>query len=332
MKAKIGLILGDPCGIGPEISLKLLANFQTIKAAQVLVIGNQTVWQQGQTQAGVEIPAGIIQHPAEFSRTSDAIVLLDNLALQGNEYQPGQASAAAGRFVLQALQTALDLAQNGLIDGLCFAPLNKHAMHLGGLAFEDELRFFVHYLGHEGPVGELNMLDNLCTSRVTSHVPLSEVSRLITYDSVIKSIRLVDETLRQGSYVRPRIAVAGLNPHAGEGGSFGREEIDVIGPAIEKAAEADIHATGPYSPDTVFRRARDGEFDAVVTMYHDQGQIAMKLLGFERGITVHGGLPFPITTPAHGTAFDIVGTGQANETAMVRAFKMACQMAGDNEE
>jgi len=324
MKPKIALIMGDPCGIGPEISIKALSNPAIADQGQFLVIGNQAVWALGQAQAALPLSIQLIQNPEQFSNATAPLLLLETPHLALADCPLGHVSAAAGRFVLQSLQIALDLAQAGQVDGICFAPLNKQAMHLGGLEFEDELRFFTHYLEHDGSAGELNILDDLCTSRVTSHVPLSAVSQLITQDKIVESVTLVHTALQKvGNGLgnrQPKIAVAGLNPHAGEGGSFGREEIDLIAPAIAKAVALGIDATGPYSPDTIFRRARDGEFDAVVTMYHDQGQIAMKLLGFEKGITVHSGLPFPISTPAHGTAFDIAGTGRANAQAMERAI------------
>ena len=173
-------------------------------------------------------------------------------------------------------------------------------------------------LGVTGPHGELNALDNLWTSRVTSHVALKEVSGLITRERVIAGIELAHTTLVAAGVAQPRIAVCGLNPHNGENGSFGREEIDVIGPAVEEARRRGLPATGPFPADTIFLRAK--EVDAIVTMYHDQGQIAMKLMGFSRGVTVHGGLPIPIATPAHGTAFDIYGQGKANLGATQAAF------------
>ena len=147
--------------------------------------------------------------------------------------------------------------------------------------------------------------------------------------SIRKAIRLIHRTVRKSGIDSPRIAVAALNPHAGEGGNFGREEIDVIRPAILEAPPNGIDVDGPFPADTVFLKLRDGVFDAVVTMYHDQGQIAMKLMGFQRGVTVCGGLPIPITTPAHGTAFDIVGQGRADVGAMIEAFRLAIRLASD---
>jgi 4-hydroxythreonine-4-phosphate dehydrogenase len=203
-------------------------------------------------------------------------------------------------------------------------------MHLAGLQFSDEMRFFVHELGHRGDCGEINVLGEAWTSRVTSHVPLSKVLRLITTASVRKAIRLIHHTRVTVGINAPRIAVAALNPHAGEGGSFGQEEIDVIKPAIIEAAAKGINVTGPYPSDTIFLKLKDGLFDAVVTMYHDQGQIALKLMGFQRGVTVAGGLPIAITTPAHGMAFDIAGKGRADVGAMVEAFKLIIRLAGSS--
>jgi 4-hydroxythreonine-4-phosphate dehydrogenase len=163
-------------------------------------------------------------------------------------------------------------------------------------------------------------------------VPLSKVASLITTEAVLRGIRLTSSSLREAGFATPRIAVAGLNPHAGDGGNFGREEIDVIEPAVEEARREGIHADGPYPSDTVFVRARSGAFDAVLTMYHDQGQIAMKLMGFDRGVTLLGGFPFPICTAAHGTAYDIAGKGIANIGACRAAVLLAAKMAASNHE
>jgi 4-hydroxythreonine-4-phosphate dehydrogenase len=203
-------------------------------------------------------------------------------------------------------------------------------MHLGGLRFEDELRFLAHELAHDGPFGELNVLDkpdSLWTTRVTSHVPLKDVAAHITEEAVLSAIRFADDTLRAAGRENPRIGVAALNPHAGDGGNFGREEIEIIGPATEQAQREGIAAEGPLPSDTIFVRARDGRFDIVVTMYHDQGQIAMKLLGFGRGVTVLGGLPVPVTTCGHGTAYDIAGQGIATAEALKNAFAICREMA-----
>jgi 4-hydroxythreonine-4-phosphate dehydrogenase len=322
---RVGLLLGDPCGVGPELVAKLLGSDDLDREALTVVIGEPRVLARGQEIAQVTLDVATVDdlNGSDASRP----VLLRGPAIDPAKTPIGQASAAAGRYVLDCFRHALGLAQAGELAAICFAPCNKQAMHMGGLAFEDELRFFVDVLGHKGYVGEINATGELATTRVTSHVPLRTVADLITEDAVVAAIQLAHATLRAGGNPHPRIGVAGLNPHAGDGGIFGREEIEVIGPAVARARAQQIAADGPYPSDTVFLRARDGAFDAVVTMYHDQGQIAMKLMGFERGITILAGLPVPITTPAHGTAFDIAGRGTARVDALREAYRTACRMA-----
>jgi len=183
-------------------------------------------------------------------------------------------------------------------------------------------------LAYKGVCGELNVLQDLWTSRVTSHVPLKEVSALLSSHKVFESIEMIFNALKASGKASPRLAVCGLNPHNGDNGNYGDEEIRIIAPGVEMARAAGLPAEGPFPADTAFVRAirQDGGYDGVVTMYHDQGQIAMKLMGFEKGVTVHGGLPIPITTPAHGTAYDIVGKNVANPQAMLNAFELACRM------
>lgn len=323
----IGLILGDPNGIGPEIVAKLLSQPDIRDHARVVVIGDEAIFQMGSNVAGIEDDIYVIEDVAEIDDTTRSRMLLHRPIANIAHVTPGQATAKAGGYVLEMLGLALDMAEANLINAVCFAPLNKQAMHMAGSPFEDELHFFADKLGVTGPFRELNVLDGLWTSRVTSHIALNAVSVNITQPAVIEGITLVHHTLRRAGLPSPRIAVAALNPHGGEGGLFGREEIDIIQPAVAEAQEKDMDVYGPFPSDTVFLKARAGDFDAVVTMYHDQGQIAMKLMGFERGVTVHGGLPIPIATPAHGTAFDIVGQGIANPEAIRQAFLMVCRMA-----
>jgi 4-hydroxythreonine-4-phosphate dehydrogenase len=326
--ARVGLLLGDPCGIGPELVAQLLAGGELDPAVATVVIGEPRVLERGAGHAGVELRLTEVSSPNAVVK--GAAGLLRGPSIDPADAPVGRVSAAAGAYVLASFRQALGLAQDGALDGICFAPCNKQAMHEGGLAFEDELRFFVHALGHQGYVGEVNATGELATTRVTSHVPLRAVADLITEDAVLRATRLAHHTLRAAGKPHPRIAVAGLNPHAGDGGIFGREEMDVIAPAVERAAAEQIAASGPYPADTVFVRAKEGGFDAVVTMYHDQGQIAMKLMGFERGITILAGLPVPITTPAHGSAFDIAGQGVARVEGLRQAYFTACRMTRAN--
>ena len=306
MKPVIALFTGDPAGIGPELTFKLLDDPATHAKADVLLIGNL---------AGFVGTPNVPVHPWA--------------GLAAPAFERAVVSERNGRFMLDALATGAQLVTQGRADALCFAPLNKGALRAGGMHHEDEMRWFAELLGHDGVCGELNVLENLWTLRVTSHVPLKEVSSLLSAAKVADAIRMITEALRASGKAQPRVAVCGLNPHNGDNGNYGDEEGRIIEPGVKLAASLGYRADGPFSADTVFVRAirTDGQgYDGVVTMYHDQGQIAMKLLGFERGVTVQGGLPIPITTPAHGTAYDIAGRGIANPQAMKNAFDIACRM------
>lgn len=327
MKVRVGLLLGDPTGIGPELVAKLLARFPVQEQADLVVIGDRRYLEMGQQIAGVSVLARTVHRFEEVQFGGKDVQFLEFPGVSPGEFTLGQLSAKAGKSVLELLAFTLDLARDGSLDAIVFAPFNKQAMHLGGSPFPDELHFMADRLGWRGHVNEVNVVDNLWTSRVTSHIGLSQVSALITREGVYKAITLIHGTLRLAGVKAPRIAVAALNPHGGEGGLFGREESDAITPGIEQARAEGIDASGPYPADTIFLRAKAGACDAIVSMYHDQGQIAMKLMGFERGVSVQGGLPIPITTPAHGTAFDIAGKGVANPEALRQAFLLACRMA-----
>jgi 4-hydroxy-L-threonine phosphate dehydrogenase PdxA len=187
---------------------------------------------------------------------------------------------------------------------------------------------FAHLLGHEGHFAEMNVLDGQWMSRVTGHLSMREALDQITKPNIVDAIQLADRTMRRAGIARPRLAVAALNPHAGEGGLFGREEIDIIGPAVAEAAAHGVDCRGPFPADTIYLKAFAGEYDGVVAMYHDQGQIATKLRGFNRGVTVTAGLDTVFTTPAHGTAFDIVGKGVASTGALESAVRLAAKLAG----
>jgi 4-hydroxythreonine-4-phosphate dehydrogenase len=239
----------------------------------------------------------------------------------------GQVDPTAGQSVGATLTEVIHLTDQHHLDAVVYAPLNKEALYRGGYQFKGEIHFFAHLLQVTKGFGEMNMLDDLWTARVTSHVSIAEVSQNITIPNIIHTLQLASATLQQARIHSPRIGVAALNPHVGEGGLFGREEIEIIAPAIQAAQRQGIHALGPYAADTIFLRTKPLKLDAIVSMYHDQGQIALKLLGFDRGVTVNAGLPVTIVTPAHGTAFDIVGKGIANPSALRNAILLAAQMS-----
>ena len=325
---RIAIIPGEPAGIGPELVARLLAEPDVAEAASILLVGDRHVFELGRRQAGADWAMSEVDadDPAEWSR-GEGYALLATDTIAPCDVRIAEVSEAGGRSSLRTLDIAVDMAVAGTVDGVLFGPFNKTSLHMAGMDAEDEHRYIARHIGFTGHYGEVNMLDELMTTRVTSHIALKDVVRNITVDEVVKAIRLAEDTLTAAGVSRPRIGVAALNPHAGDNGNFGTEEIDVLAPAIEKARSFQIAVDGPWPSDTVFLRGRDGLLDAVVTMYHDQGQIAMKLMGFDRGITIAAGLPIPVTTPAHGTAFDIAGRGEANPGAMRKAFEVVCRMS-----
>jgi 4-hydroxythreonine-4-phosphate dehydrogenase len=325
-RPRLAVLLGDPNGIGPEVAVKLLARGDTLAQADVVVYADPAMLAAGERIAGMRVEMHrCAPESLEFRPEQATLAALD--LIDAGAITPGQATPAGGRAALVALETAAKAARRGDVDGIVFAPFNKHAMRLAGLTQEDELRYLQQIFGVTDFVSEFNITGSLWTSRVTSHIPLRDVADAVTSDGVIAAVRIADRYLKAAGIAMPRIAVAGLNPHAGDGGSIGREEIDVIAPAIAQVCAEGIDARGPLSPDTLFLAARRGDFDAVVSMYHDQGQIAMKLLGFDNGVTLHGGLPVPVTTCASGTAFDIVGRNVANGEGLVQAFRLAARLA-----
>jgi 4-hydroxythreonine-4-phosphate dehydrogenase len=326
-KPVVAVTFGDASGIGPELVAKLLTRPQAVAAAQIVLVGDAWVWAEGQRIAGAATPIKTIRDWSAARTIDGTPVFLEMETVAQSEIVPAQVTAAAGRGARLALTACLDAAQRADIDAICFAPLNKLAMKKGGMDFEDELHFFADYLGVEDYFCEFNTLGTLWTSRISSHVPVAEISKYVTKDRIQAAARLTYQTLQRAGFAQPRVAVAALNPHGGEGGTCGREEIDIIEPAVKELNAEGVPIQGPYPADTIFLKARDGALDSIVTMYHDQGQVAVKLLGFERGVTVQGGLPIPITTPAHGTAFDIAGRGRANAEAMAQAFLLAAKMA-----
>ncbi len=326
LPARVGLVMGDPCGISPELMAKLLAKPETAPQAAILVIGDRRVLAAGEKVAKVSLNLPLVRTAEEAMLSVGRPVFLDLGHLDPRDITLREASAKGGGFAMTNFKHGLGLAKQGIVDALCFTPFNKTALRLAGNPYEDELQLAADVLGHKGAYGEFNVLEKIWNARVTSHVPLAKVSSLLSVERILDALRLTRDAMQAAGHARPRIAVAALNPHAGDGGNFGREEIDIIGPAVEKAKAMQFDVEGPFPSDTVYLRARDGKFDAVLSMYHDQGQIAIKLMGFDKGVTVLGGLPIPICTPAHGTAYEIAGQGVANPEATRQAFRIACRM------
>jgi len=328
LRPVVALTLGDPAGIGPELVARLLSRPDVARQANIVLAGDPWLWEQGQRVAGVQVATRPVEDFAEVRERADsetpAFLPMDTVAPV--EVTVGTARAAGGKSVLQVLDRCMTAAMDGAIDAICFAPLNKHAMKLGGLRHEDELHHFAEYLGVTTYFCEFNTMGSLWTSRISSHIPIKDVPRYIDKDRIKDATRLIHRSLLANGVEAPRVAVAALNPHGGDGGTCGREEVEIIEPAVRELVAEGLPVEGPYPADTIFLKARDGQVDAIVTMYHDQGQIAIKLLGFSKGVTVQGGLPIPITTPAHGTAYDIAGQGRADDNAIANAYAIACRM------
>jgi len=326
VKPRVALFIGDPAGVGPELVARLLADPETTRRADVLLIASHASVAAGVRAAGVEFEL------TTGGATDGRPALVSWRGIDAPDFPLGQAGADNGRFMLEGLAAGVALVRGGVAHAMCFAPLNKGALRAGGMNHPDEMHWFAEVLGWTGPCVEFNVLEDLWTSRITSHVPLKDVAGMLSVSGVADGIGLLYRGLQSAGKRQPRLAVCALNPHAGDGGNFGREEIEIIEPGVRLAAGQGWPADGPFPADTIFVRARGGAYDGIVTMYHDQGQIAMKLMGFERGVTVQGGLPIPITTPAHGTAYDIAGQGKANVGALRNAFVLACEMARGRAE
>ena len=324
----VALTLGDPAGIGPELIARLMARAELMREANVVLVGDAWLWEQGQRVAGVRVATVPVASFAALRERADAATpaFLSMDTVRPEQVRLAKAEAAGGASVLTVLDACMDAALARQVDAICFAPLNKHAMKQGGLQHDDELHHFAAHLGVTGYFCEFNTLDGLWTSRISSHVPLKDVPKYLDKRRIVDAATLIYRSLQANGVAAPRVAVAAFNPHGGDGGTCGREEIDIIEPAVRELAAQGVPVQGPYPADTIFLKARDGALDAIVTMYHDQGQIAIKLMGFSRGVTVQGGLPIPITTPAHGTAYDIAGQGVANVDAIANAFQIACRM------
>lgn len=327
MTYPIGITLGDPAGIGPEIIVKMLATVQPFHGRCVpIVFGDARVLEQTASDLGLPVTIHTINHPNEARCEPGVIDLIDLRNADPTAFAPGQVSALAGKASAEYIERATQMAMQGDLAAIVTGPINKESINLGGY----------HYAGHTELLKDLTQArhvsmmlvsSKLRVLHVSTHVSLREACNRVKKDRVLIVIRLAHLSMKLLGFDAPRVAVAGLNPHASEGGLFGHEEQNEILPAIEAARELGIDASGPHPPDTVFLQTVKGRYDVVVAMYHDQGHIPMKLLGFDEGVNVSVGLPIIRTSVDHGTAFDIVGKGIANEASLIAAMNLAAQMA-----
>lgn len=323
---RIGITMGDPAGIGPEVVLKAVAEEEVRKVCVPVIIGDaQLLAHTARTldlQCGYDIVRKEEPFPDQFSEP--VIFHLDNI---GGFIEPGIESGAAGKAAAGYIESAVELCAAGNVDAIATAPINKRALFLGGYSFPGHTEFLAHLTGTE-EYAMAFVAANLRIVLLSTHVPLSQAIRMVERDRIVKVIDLANRELQRWGIERPRLAVAALNPHGAEGGLFGMEEASEILPAIEASRGLDeINVQGPFSADTVFLRASRGEFDAVIACYHDQAMIPVKCLSFGEAVNVTLGLPFIRTSVDHGTAFDIAGKGLAEHSSMVAAIKLASDLS-----
>ena len=322
-KINIALLLGDPSGIGPELVSKLLSE-QITENANIVVIGEKNILLGGNKISGSSQNLKYVDSFDQINFQEGNKFFLDIANGKNHNYKLSECSKESGESVLSALNLALELAKENKIHAINFGPFNKTSLKLGGNKYSDELHLMAEKLDVKNFFCEFNVIDNFWTARVTSHIPIKEVPEHVKKEKIIKPIKLINEAMKLNGIESPRVAVQALNPHA----EFGTEEKDEIIPAIEEAKKQGINADGPLPCDTSFITAyKNKNHDCIVGMYHDALQSGLKAFGFDRGVTVQGGLPVPITTPAHGTAFDIAGKNQANLEPTLNSFKIALTMA-----
>ncbi len=322
-KINIAVLLGDPSGIGPELVSKLLSEEITNKA-NLIVIGEKNILESGNKISGKSHNLNFVEDFDNIDFAKGVKFFLDISNGKNHNYKLSECSKEAGESVLASLNLALDLAKENKIHAINFGPFNKTSLKLGGNKYSDELHLMAEKLEVKNFFCEFNVIDNFWTARVSSHIPIKEVPEHVKKENIIKPIKLINEAMKLNGIKSPRVAVQALNPHA----EFGTEEKEEIIPAIEEAKKLGINADGPLPCDTSFITAyKDGNHDCIVGMYHDALQSGLKAFGFDRGVTVQGGLPLPITTPAHGTAFDIAGKNVANLEPTLNSFKIALTMA-----
>ena len=317
----VALTLGDPAGIGPEIIAKTFAEPGFVEENRVVVVGDAAILERAVRLLGLQLGVNIVSNPEDglFEPGTVDLIAVTDLP---EDLPFGELSARAGEAAYLYVKRATNLALHGGTAAVATAPLNKEAMHLAGLEYPGHTEILAELTGTKDYAMML-VAEGLRVIHISTHISLREAIGRVTRQRELTVIRLAQGALKTIGIEEPRIAVAGLNPHAGENGLFGTEDAERISPAIADAAQEGIDVTGPWPPDTVFSRARKGDFDAVVAQYHDQGHIPIKLLGFETGVNVTVGLPFFRTSVDHGTAFDIAGTGEADHTSMRMALDLA---------
>ena len=318
----IAITIGDPAGIGPEVVVKALANKAIYDMCRPLVIGESATLRAAIELTRKSLTIHPVEKAADIQGKFGTIDILDMHNLDLAKVKAGQLSAECGRAAWGFMEKAVQLALNHEVTAMANAPINKEATMLAGHSGLGHLEYMAQATGTK-IYATMLATGNLRCVHLTTHYSLREACDKVKKEFILQNLKLTDKSFRQWGFAKPVIGVAGLNPHAGEGGMFGREEIEEIAPAVREAVKLGIDARGPFPADSIFNRAINGEFDAVLVMYHDQGHIPVKVHGFEKSVSVAMGLPFGRTSVDHGTAFDIAGKGIANAESMVEAIKTA---------
>jgi 4-hydroxythreonine-4-phosphate dehydrogenase len=325
-KILIGITAGDPCGIGPEVVMKALASEALSHLADFIIIGSEEVLRK--TVHDLNIPT-YFKGYEDMKELSESTLHIRALTLNNfnvNNMVLKEPTIEGGKASLDYIFKGVDLAMHGVIDALVTAPINKKAIEMAGCPFPGHTELLEDKTGAEKAV-MMMAGGGLRVSLVTIHVALEKVPKLLNVEDIVYTITITAEALKKFFNLKTqRIAVSGLNPHSGEHGRFGVEEKEIIMPAIQRALAKGIKCSGPVSPDIVFYKALNGDFDAVVSLYHDQGLIPLKLIAFEKGVNITLGLPIIRTSPDHGTAYDIAGKGIASPVSITEAIKVAVQM------
>ncbi|MCL5962595.1 MAG: 4-hydroxythreonine-4-phosphate dehydrogenase PdxA [Chloroflexi bacterium] len=322
----VAVTIGDPAGVGPEIVVKALANPDTYVQTRPLVVGDRWVLEQAQRWCGLDLEVKCVGHPAEGQYTSGTIDLLDAGSAKVGSLQIGQVQVSAGKAAYDYLGRAIELAMAGAVEAIATAPINKEALRAAGVPYLDHTEALAGLTQSPNPL-TMFVVRNLRIFFLTRHVSLARACSEINRARVLDGLIQADTALKRFGLEGARIAVAALNPHGGEGGIFGDEETTQIEPAVREAHAQGVNAFGPVPADSVFHLALIGKFDAVLSLYHDQGHIAAKTLDFERTVSITAGLPFVRSSVDHGTAFDIAGRGIASAVSMEEAIKAAGEYA-----
>lgn len=326
MNKKLAITMGDPAGIGPEIAIKALLSKVIPKDCDIFIIGDASILADTAKRLGFFTNIMTIKKPSEY--IPGQINVLDMKCLSPKKVKIGENSAICGQASYDYIIKGIELAKEKVIDAVVTNPINKASLKMAGINYPGHTEIFADKTDTEN-FSMMFKLENVCVVHVTTHCSLRDAIDQITPEKVLRNINLLNETLLSLGIMNPRIAVSGLNPHAGEGGLFGTEEKDSIIPAIEKARKNGILASDPLPPDTVFMRSFNGEFDGIVSMLHDHGFVALKSKDFERGVNITVGLPIIRTSVGHGTAFDIAGKGIASETSLLSAIDAAYNLASN---